>query len=120
MSFETISLAILIISFLSLVIFTYRKIPALAKLPSGGAVAGNGFFLRVLRVKNKIKNVPVLKNFSREVFLQKIVSQARVLSLKADHKTANWLKTLRQKTQKKKLENGDYWQEIKNSKNLKK
>ena len=117
MNFETISLAILIISFLSLVIFAYRKIPVLIKLPSGGDVAGSGF---LLKVKNRIKNIPALKNFSPEIFLQKIVSQARVLSLKADHKTANWLKTLRQKTQKKKLENGSYWQEIKNSKNLKK
>jgi hypothetical protein len=117
MSFETINLIILIVSFLGLVIFIYRKIPAMANLPIGNTSAENGFFLKI---KNKAKNLPGVKSFSTEVFLQKIISQARVLSLKADHKTANWLKTLRQKTQKKKLENGDYWQEIKNSKNLKK
>ncbi len=117
MSFEIISLAILVISFLILVIFIYRKIPVLANLPAGNAAAGNGFFLKI---KNRVKNLPGVKSFSPEIFLQKIISQARVWSLKADHKTANWLKALRQKTQKKKLENDSYWQEIKNSKDLKK
>ena len=116
MSFETISLIILTFSFLGQAVLVYRKIPALANLPADMAAAENGFFLKI---KNRIKNIPVLKNFSPEVFLQKIISQARVWSLKADHKTANWLKTLRQKTQKKKLENDSYWQEIKNSKDLK-
>ncbi len=117
MSFETISLIILILSFLGLAVFVYRKIPTLVKLPAGHAAAGSGF---LLKIKNRIKNIPALKNFSPDVFLQKIISHARVWTLKADHKTANWLKTLRQKTQKKKLENGSYWQEIKKSKDLKK
>ena len=113
MSFETINLAILIVSFLGLVVFIYRKIPALINLPAGKATGENGFFPKI---KNRIKKIPALKNFSPEVFLQKIISQARVWSLKADHQTADWLKTLRQKTQKKKLEDDNYWQEIKNSK----
>ncbi|MFH1894890.1 MAG: hypothetical protein ABH813_03265 [Patescibacteria group bacterium] len=117
MSFETTSSAILIISFLILAIFIYRKIPVLINLPAGDIATENGFFLKI---KNKVKNLPGVKSFSGEVFLQKIISRARVWSLKADHKTANWLKTLRQKTQKKKLENGSYWQEIKNSKDTKK
>ncbi|MFH1401710.1 MAG: hypothetical protein ABIG40_01995 [Parcubacteria group bacterium] len=117
MNFETINLAILIVSFLGLLVLVCRKIPVLTSLPIDNTVAENGFFLKI---KSRIKNIPALKNFSPEVFLQKIISQARVWSLKADHKTANWLKTLRQKTQKKKLENDNYWQDIKNSKNFKK
>jgi len=113
MSFEIISLVVLVFSFLGLAIFVYRKIPFLVNLPAKNLAAGSGFFLKI---KNRIKGIPVLKYFSFEVFLQKIVSQVRVLSLKADRKTANWLKTLRQKTQKKKLENGSYWQEIKKTK----
>jgi len=116
MNFETISLAVLVISFLGLVIFIYRKIPVLANLSLENAAAENGIFPRI---KNRVKNLPGVKSLSGEVFLQKIVSQARVLSLKADHKTANWLKALRQKTQKKKLEDDNYWQEIKNSKDPK-
>ena len=77
MSFEIISLAILIISFLGLVIFIYRKMPALANLPAGNVAAENGFFLKI---KNRIKNIPALKNFYPEVFLHKLISQARVWS----------------------------------------
>ena len=117
MSFETISLTILVVSFLSLSVFIYRKIPALTNLPATNAGPEGGFFLKI---KNRLKNFPGVKSISREVILQKIISQVRVWSLKADHKTANWLKTLRQKTQKKKLENDSYWQEIKNCKDLKK
>jgi hypothetical protein len=117
MNSETISLILLILSFLGLVIFTYRKIPALVVLSQTTVASGSGLFLKI---KDRAKDIPWLKNFSLEVILQKIISQVRVLSLKADHKTANWLKNLRQKTQKKKLEDSNYWQEIKNSKNLKK
>ena len=114
MSFETIIFTIFLLSLLGLVILIFRKIPILVSLP---AVAGEGF---ISKIKSRIKETPGFKNFSFEIFLQKIISQIRVLSLKTDHKTFNWLKTLRAKTQKKKLEDGKYWEEIKNSTDLKK
>jgi hypothetical protein len=117
MSFETISLTLLILSFLGLAVFAYKKIPALIALPQDSVAPAAKFFSEI---KGRVGNIPLVKNFSPEVFLQKIISQVRILSLRADHKTANWLKTLRQKTQKKKLEDSSYWQEKKNSKNLKK
>lgn len=117
MSSNSISLIILIFSFFGLIFLIIRKIPALLVLaPETAAIDKISFFSKI---KNSIKNIPGLKNFSPEVFLQKIISQIRVLSLKTDHKTAGWLKNLRQKNQKKKLENGEYWEDLKNSKDKK-
>jgi len=109
MSSEKISLIILIFSFLGLIILILRKMPILVSLPKNEEVVlGTGFF-------SKIKSFPVFKSFSFEVFLQRIISRIRVLSLKTDHKTFHWLKKLREKNQKDKLENGSYWEQIKNS-----
>jgi hypothetical protein len=114
MNSNLISLIILAVSFLGLVFLVFKKIPALAALSGETSPVGeNGFFSKI---KNGVKNAPGIKSFSPEIFLQKIISQIRVLSLRADHKTANWLKQLREKTQQKKLDDGDYWQDLKNSK----
>lgn len=117
MSFNLISLIILVFSFLGMVFLVVKKIPALTSLKINPAlVADEGFFVKI---KNRIQEVPWVKNFSLEIFLQKIISPIRVLSLKADHKTANWLKTLREKSQQKKTDNGDYWEDLKKSKHKK-
>jgi hypothetical protein len=117
MNSNLISLIIIAVSFLGLVFLVFKKIPALAVLSAETAsTKENGFFSKI---KNGVKNAPGIKSFSLEFFLQKIISQIRVLSLRADHKTANWLKQLRQNSQKKKLDSGDYWQDLKNSKDIK-
>lgn len=117
MSFENITLIILFSSLLGLLILVLRKIPALAELPQEILDNPEGHTSKTL---DRIKSLPVIKIFLSDIFLQKIISQIRVLTLKADHKTANWLKALRQKTQKKKLEDKNYWEEIKNSTDIKK
>ena len=118
MNSNLVSLIILILSFLCLGFLVIRKIPALVELaPETSGDSENGFFTKI---KNRIKDIPWLKNLSPEVFLQKIISQIRVLSLRADHKTANWLKQLRQNSQKKKMDNEAYWEDLKKSKDKKK
>lgn len=118
MSFEIIMLIVFILSLLGIIIFILRKIPILVNLsetinkPSGD----NSF----LKLKNRFQNTFNLNSFSFEIFLHKIISQIRILSLKTDSKTFNWLQKLREKSQKKKLENGNYWEELKNSNNRKK
>ena len=68
------------------------------------------------KLKEKIKILNPFKSFSYEIFLQKLLSKIRILSLKTDNKTFNWLQKLREKSQKKKnLENDNYWEEIKKS-----
>jgi len=64
----------------------------------------------ISRFKKKVKELNPLKNFSFEIFLQKWLTRIRILSLKVDNLTFNWLKKLREK-QKKKLD--DYWEKIK-------
>jgi hypothetical protein len=78
MNFEAIGLGTLVFSLLGMIFLVFRKMSALAKLPVADAVSGKGFFSDM---KNRIKNIPALKNFSSEVYLQKIVSRVQVLSL---------------------------------------
>ncbi|MFH1036459.1 MAG: hypothetical protein V1756_00100 [Patescibacteria group bacterium] len=109
MSFEMISLIISISSLFCLLFFILRKLSVLSELQTdAGEIAGG-------KPLFGLKNIPGLKSFSLDLFLQKIISQMRILTLKADSKTFNWLKNLREKNQKKKLENENYWEEIKNS-----
>ncbi|MFN4160896.1 MAG: hypothetical protein ACK4FW_02765, partial [Stenotrophomonas sp.] len=63
----------------------------------------------------KLKEVNPFKNFSFDIFLQKMIFKVRILSLKVDNLTFNWLRKLREKyLQKKKKDN--YWEEIKKAK----
>lgn len=107
------SLIILGVSFLGLVFLVYRKVPAINALPQNEA--GNLSNELVSHAKNIAGKIPVIKSFSLEVFLQKILSQVRIVSLKTDHKTFDLLQKLREKNQKKRLENDTYWDELKNS-----
>lgn len=111
---EIIAIIILVISLFGMGIIIFRKIPILAELPeiSEGRSKENIW----LRLKNKVLNLSFFKSFSFEIFLQKILSKIRVLTLKTDNQTSNWLQRLRERAQKKKIvENDNYWQELKNS-----
>jgi len=93
----------------------YRKIPLLVELPD--VVEKDRIMNWPLIIKSKIKNIGFVKNFSYEIFLQKILSKFRVLTLKTENKTSNWLQELRERYKKKKvLKDDHYWDEIKKSK----
>ena len=62
----------------------------------------------------RLGKVEIFRNFSYEKFLQKFLTKVRILSLKTDNKTSNWLKRLKDNTQRKKItEDDNYWDEIK-------
>jgi hypothetical protein len=62
-----------------------------------------------------VKKLTPSKKFSLEILLQKILSKVRVLVLKIDHKTSNWLQTLRERAKKRStLEKDNYWKKLKN------
>lgn len=114
MNYEIIAYGVFVLSLLGLVIFVYRKLPILAQIQEP------------LKQQNKDESPSALgkiaekinpfKNFSHDIFLQKIISSVRVLSLKTDRKTFHWLQKLRQNSQRNKLkENDKYWDEIKKS-----
>jgi hypothetical protein len=112
---ELIFLIVLGISFIGLAVVLLRKVSVLSKLsePEGDLIG-----LLVSGVKNGTKNLPAVRNFSYEIYLQKLLSRVRVLTLKTDHKTSGWLEKLRQKNHKKNHANNDkYWDELKKAKN---
>jgi hypothetical protein len=115
---EIIAIIILVGSLLGIGVILFRKIPVLVELPE---VLEKSFQEPSwLKFKKKIKNIPGLKSFSFEMFLQKLLSRIRVLTLKTDNKTSGWLQKLREKSQKNKFqENDNYWKEIKKSTNQK-
>ena len=89
-----------------------RKIPVLVKLPEILPQKEKGKLFS--KLKEKIKILNPFKSLSSEIFLQKILTKIRIMSLKTDNKTFNWLQKLRERTQKKKAEENDnYWEEIK-------
>lgn len=113
---ELIATIILVGSLLGMAVILFRKIPVLVKLPDYNS-SNTLVSLPVKWCKNlkeKIKNISVFKSFSSEIFLQKILSKIRVLSLRVENKIASRLQKLREKALKKKnLENDNYWEELK-------
>ncbi len=89
----------------------YQKIPALVKLPK--VVEKDEKRNLILVIKNKVKEIEFIKDFSYEMFLQKTLSKIRVLTLKTDSKTSGWLQKLREKSKNKKvLDDDKYWDEV--------
>lgn len=116
---ELIAIIILIGSLLGVVGILRSKIPVLAELPELPAEK-TGWGAIFPKLKEKIITLNPFKSFSFEIFLQKILSKIRILTLKTENKTAGWLKILREKSQQKKeKENDSYWEEIKKTKNEK-
>jgi hypothetical protein len=108
---ELIAAFILLISFLGIGIIIYNKLPRFSEMPVVEPVHLN----RKNRLA-KIKNLFPFKNFSSDIFLQKILSKIRILTLKTDNKTSNLLQRLREKALRKKVkekENSDYWEKVK-------
>lgn len=110
---ELITLITLFIGLIGMGVILIRKIPVLTKL-SPQEIAGPGIFQKL---KDKVKNNGALKTFSGEVLLVKILSKIRVLTLKTEDKTSDWLGKLHQKSLKKKKNFSDgYWQKLKKKK----
>ena len=118
---------ILICSLLGVGVIVWRKIPFLVKLPEDLSEKGEPISLKL---KQKTEELSPLKNFSYEIFLQKFISRIRILILKTDKQTFNWLQKLREKSKKRtissqsvdwqkqearknKLDEDNYWEEIK-------
>ena len=115
MNFELTFQILLILSSLAMLGLVFKKLPVLAGLP---IVQKKKFVWQpvFLKLKEKIKSLPFLKNFSFEMFLQKVLSRIRVLTMKTENKTFTWLSQLRKRAQKNyDKENDTYWEEVKKS-----
>lgn len=112
---ELILTIILIISLLGIGVILYRKLPVLVKLPETPLKLKEPL---VLKMKNGIKKLPGKDKFDYELYLQKILSRVRILTLKTENKTSHWLEKLRQKNNQKNNHNNEkYWEELKKAKN---
>jgi len=118
---ELFLIIILFVGLFGMGVVVYRKIPLLRELPDS-----SGEIPQVSQVFQKVKersNEEITKitgpgKINRDLYLQKILSKVRVLTLKTENKTALWLERLRRK--KHNHGRNDYWQELKNAKNGKK
>jgi len=93
---ELIAQIIFILSLIGIGIIIFRKIPVLITLPSESSYQKEGL---ISGLKEKIKKINPFQNFSYEIFLQKLLSRIRILTLKTENKTFNWIQKLKEKTQ---------------------
>jgi len=108
---ELILLFIFFVSGAGLLMMFFKKIPTLLTMPANG-----NFFLKI---KENIVRINFFKNFSIEIFLQKILRSLRVFFLKIDFKIFKLIEKLKERYFKKKeiqknKEKDKYWNEIKN------
>lgn len=109
-----ISIIIFILSLAGMAVILLRKMPAIRKVPERDFAFGNSL---ANGVKRGLKKMPVIKGFSYELYLQKVLSRIRVLTMKTENKTGHWLERLRQKNNKKHhISNDSYWDALKKAK----
>ena len=107
---ELIATVILLGSIFGMGVIILRKIPVLVSLPE---VSEKKEGLR-WQLGRKIEKILPFKNFSYDLFLQKILTRIRILILKIENLLFQRLQKLKESSQKKKIEKEDnYWEEIK-------
>lgn len=97
-------------SLLGMALIIFRKIPVLVSLPEVSQKKEG----LLSQLRKKIGKISPFKNFSYDLFLQKILTRIRILILKIENFLLQRLQKLKQSSQKKKIEKEDnYWEEIK-------
>jgi len=111
---ELIFSLILVLSLIGLGVILLRRLPDLAKVPEP---SGDLQKVVILKIRERARTLPVLRSFSYEVYLQRVLSRVHVLTLKTDSKTSGWLERLRRKQGKNNgANNNKYWEELKKAK----
>jgi len=106
---EIIALIVFGGSLIGMVVIVFRKIPVLVSLPEipkskEGIKAKFG---------KKIKELPIIKNFSLGLFLEKLLKRIRILVLKIENLTFIWLQKLKESHKRKSAPKLDeYWEKI--------
>lgn len=109
---EIFLLSLLVFSLIGIALILFRKIPVLVKLPEARLVGESLFH----KIKKGVARLPGAQKFDYELYLQKMLSKVRVLTLKTETKTGNWLERLRQKRNGHNGHNNEYWEELKKAK----
>lgn len=103
-------------SLIGLVIIVGRKVPVLTGLPE---TSGPSLKKKIPRFNEIKPKIPIVRDFSLGVFLQKILSKSRILLLRLERKINSCLNSLRQKEkekEEKKVPEKDYWEELEKTK----
>lgn len=113
MNFDIILQLTSIIGFIGIVFFIFKKIDKVKALPEKDCIIDNiksYFKEKTIELKKYLKEKSSLWENSLHKFLFKI----RIVFLKADNKTLELIKKLKQRSEKRKKVDG-YWKEIKTS-----
>jgi hypothetical protein len=96
MVLEYIILALFILSFCGALFILARKAPVLSKLPQNGTT-GIRKHHYILEIERKIKDIIIF--FEKQIYLHKILSWVKVMTLKIETKVDNLLHNIRRKAQ---------------------
>ncbi len=116
--FEISFVVILLGSLIGLTVMMLIKVPLLVELVPVEKE------LEIFRkINQKIKTHGLVKSFSKELILHRVLSKFRVFTIRTENKTSDLLVNLRQRSIKKKNEGDlnskfseDYWKKVKRKK----
>jgi len=106
---QSIASAIFIFSLFGLLFIVFRKKVLLTELPETGP---SNLKETLSGFPKFVTKLPIIKNISLDIFLQKSLSRTRIFILKTDNKTADMLQKMRENSRKKKFLDDNYWDEI--------
>jgi len=106
---EIIFLTTFSIGVLGMGIIIYRKLPELVILPEKSFSP-----LSFKEFVSELRESKPDRVISIELVLQKVLAKVRIIILKSDNKTSNWLQSSRQRSEKNRFgENDTYWKDVK-------
>jgi hypothetical protein len=112
---DLIALILLLGSLFGIIAMISRKMPLLDQIARENPVKKTGLLEMAGNwVVLKADGIPVLRDFSHYVFLQKILSKIRIMTLKIEAKIGNYLQSLRERSLKKHQESASdgYWEDL--------
>jgi hypothetical protein len=117
---ETLALIILFVSFLGMLVIAVSKIPVLREVKVSKKSKASFFVMAQQKVGKAASGPRQLLNSSFwNVFLQRVLSKIKILSLKIEAKCNQLLAGTRAKNRKQK-EDEKYWEKMSNTKSKKK
>jgi len=115
MSLEIIFIIFLLASLSGIGFILFRKVPILLELPQSSFQKEQIISNIKKEIQRGLKIIPGSKKFDYELYLQKILSKVRVLTLKTESQTESWLEKLRRRRNGH-AHNAAYWEELKKAK----
>ena len=110
-----LALVIFLLGLSGTAVILWRKIPLLLTLKEmDGKSGGSGILDAVSETTKKLRNSDKIKSVDPEKVLQKTLSKTRVLALKTENKTGEWLAQLRKRSKAHKEKfSKPYWDQFK-------